>query len=174
MGILFLLATSFLKIGFLGFGGGFAMIPLMHDLAVVQNHWLTYSQFSTAIALGQVTPGPIAISATFIGYKVAGIMGALVSTLAIFLPSLTVMFLLNKFYLKIQNNQITQSIMHGMLPIMVGLILNVSISMGKPAVHSIWQSVMIIVVMVLALKRRLNYGLLLMGSMVAGILFTLY
>jgi len=174
MGILWLLAFSFLKIGLFGFGGGFAMIPLMHDLAVVQNQWLTNSQFSTAIALGQVTPGPVAISATFIGYKVAGIMGAFVSTLAIFLPSLAVMFLLDKFYLKIQNSQITQSIMHGMLPIMVGLILSVSISLGKPAVHSIWQSVLIIVVMVLALSKRLNYGFLILGSMVTGILFTLY
>ena len=171
---LLLLAVSFLKIGFFGFGGGFAMIPLMHDLAVGKNHWLTYSQFSAAIALGQITPGPVAISATFIGYKVAGIMGALVSTLAIFLPSLTAMYLLEKFYLKIRNNQITQSIMHGMLPIMVGLILNVAISLGKPAVHSIWQSVIVIVVTVLAIKKRFNYGFVIMGSMAAGILFSIH
>ncbi|OLN28604.1 chromate transporter [Desulfosporosinus metallidurans] len=131
MKILAVLAFSFLKVGLFSFGGGFAMISLMQNLAVGKNHWLTNSQFSAAIALGQVTPGPISISATFIGYKVAGLLGAFISTIAVFLPSLGAMYLLEKFYLKIRGNQFTQSIMHGVLPVIVALILSVAFSLGK-------------------------------------------
>ncbi|AFM41663.1 chromate transport protein ChrA [Desulfosporosinus acidiphilus SJ4] len=172
MKILILLAYSFLKVGFFGFGGGFAMIPLMEHLAVKQNHWLTYSQFSAAIALGQVTPGPVSISATFIGYKVAGFWGALVATIAVFLPSLAVIYLLEIFYLKIRGNPLTQSIMHGVIPIIVALILNVAYSMGKSSVQSLWQFLIIVIVAILAMRKSLNYGVLIAGSILTGILFS--
>lgn len=172
--LLFILAYSFFRVGIFGFGGGFAMIPLMHDLAVNQNHWLSHNEFTAAIALGQITPGPVAISATFIGYKVAGFAGALVSTTAVFAPSLGAMYLLDRFYLKVRNSQITHSVMHGVLPVIVALILNVAISLGKPAIHSFWQSMVIALVAVLAIKNRFNYGLLIISSMLAGIVFTLH
>ena len=91
MTTLYNLAHSFLKVGMFGFGGGFAMVPLMQNVAVFQNSWLSPVQFAAAIALGQVTPGPVAISATFIGYKVAGFPGAVVATIAVFTPSLVAM-----------------------------------------------------------------------------------
>lgn len=172
--ILLNLAISFIKVGFFGFGGGFAMIPLMQDLAVVQNHWLTYSQFSAAIALGQITPGPVSISATFIGYKAAGFLGALVSTIAIFVPSLVAMYLLEKFYLKIRGNQLTQSIMHGVIPIVAALILTVAFSLGKTSTQSLWQCLLIIIVTVLAIKKTLNYGVLIAISMLTGIAFSIH
>jgi chromate transporter len=170
MSMLYELAHSFLKVGLLGFGGGFAMIPLMHDMAVQQNLWLTPAQFAAAIALGQVTPGPIAISATFIGYKVAGLPGALVATVAVFTPSLLAMYLLERFYLKVRGNQITQAIMHGVFPVVVAIILHVAISMGRPAMHSWWQALTVAAVAALAIKLRMNYGLLIAGSIVMGVL----
>lgn len=174
MKILLLLAISFFKVGFFGFGGGFAMIPLMQDLAVAQNHWLTYSQFSAAIALGQVTPGPVSISATFIGYKVAGLLGALISTIAIFLPSLIAMYILEKFYLKIRGKAITQSIMHSILPIIVALILSVAFSMVESSSQSLWQYLLICLVTIIAIKKSLNYGFLIALSMLVGILFSIH
>lgn len=170
---LFLLAWSFLKVGFFGFGGGFAMIPLMQDISVNQYHWLTHSQFSAAIALGQITPGPVAIGATFIGYKVAGFPGALVATIAVFTPSLVLMYLLARFYLEVRKSPVTQGVMHGVLPVIVALILTVAISLGEPAVHSFWQSMVIALVAVLAIKNKVNYGLLILGAMAAGIIFSL-
>lgn len=172
--ILFILAFSFIKIGIIGFGGGFAMIPLMQDVSVNQYHWLSQSQFSAAIAMGQVTPGPVAISATFIGYKVAGILGAVTATLGIFTPSILIMYLLSKFYLEVRKNRITQGVMHGVVPIVVALILNVAISLGRPAIHSFWQSMVIALVAILAIKYEVNYGLLIIGSMLCGIIFKLY
>ena len=76
-----------------------------------------------------MTPGPVAISATFIGYKVAGLAGALVATVTVFIPSLLAMYLLERFYLKVRGNQITQAIMHGVLPVVVAIILHVAVSL---------------------------------------------
>ena len=130
MSLLYELAHSFLKVGIFGFGGGFAMVPLMQSVAVSQTAWLSPAQFAAAIALGQITPGPVAISATFIGYKVAGFPGAVVATMAVFTPSLVAMYLLDRFYLKVRANHITQAIMHGVLPVVIAIILHVAISMG--------------------------------------------
>ncbi len=174
MSLFYELAHTFLKIGFFGFGGGFAMVPLMQNAAVIQNAWLTPAQFAAAIALGQVTPGPIAISATFIGYKVAGLPGAAVATVAVFTPSLIVMYLLERFYLKVRGNHITQAIMNGVVPVVIALILHVAISMGEPALHSLWQALTIAVVATLAIRHRVSYGLLVAGSVVAGVLMSFH
>ncbi|MDR3555673.1 MAG: chromate transporter [Syntrophobacteraceae bacterium] len=164
------LALSFLKIGFFGFGGGFAMIPLMQSAAVHQTGWLTSSQFGAAIALGQVTPGPVAISATFIGYKVAGVAGALTATVAIFAPSLLCMYLLEKFYLKVRGKEITQAIMHGVLPVVAAIILTAAISLGRQSMHSLWQTAVIVAAAALAISRKVSFGLLVAGSMAVGVL----
>lgn len=173
MNILYELAYSFLKVGFFGFGGGFAMIPLMQSAAVYQHGWLSSSQFGAAIALGQVTPGPVAISATFIGYKVAGLAGALLATAAVFTPSLFTMYLLEKFYLKVRGKEITHGIMHGILPVVVALILNAAISLGRPSMHSWWQALVIVTVAALAITRKTSYGALVAGSMAVGALMSL-
>lgn len=170
--LLYELAHSFLKVGIFGFGGGFAMVPLMQSLAVSQTSWLSPAQFAAAIALGQITPGPVAISATFIGYKVAGFPGAVVATMAVFTPSLVAMYLLDRFYLKVRANHITQAIMHGVLPVVIAIILHVAISMGRPVMHSWWQALIVVTVASLAISRRVNYGLLIAGSVILGVVMT--
>lgn len=167
------LAFSFLKIGFFGFGGGFAMIPLMQSAAVTQTGWLSASQFGAAIALGQVTPGPVAISATFIGYKVAGFPGAIIATGAIFAPSLLCMYLLEKFYLRVRGKEITQAIMHGVLPVVAAIILTAAISLGRQSMHSLWQAAVIAAVAALAITRKASFGLLVAASMTVGVLMAL-
>jgi chromate transporter len=87
LGLLLTISAIFLRMGAVTFGGGFVMIPLIEAEAVNSHHWLTHQEFADATALGQVTPGPVLISATFIGYRVAGTLGALVATISIFLPS---------------------------------------------------------------------------------------
>ena len=172
--IVYQLAHAFLKVGFFGFGGGFAMIPLMQRMVVHQNNWLSASQFAAAIALGQVTPGPVAISATFIGYKVAGLTGAVVATVAIFTPSLLVMYLIEKFYLKVREKEITQAVLHGILPVVVVLMLQTAISLGRPTVHSFWQILVIVMVAALTITRKVSYGMLVAGSTAAGALMSFW
>jgi len=85
-GLLLSLALFFLKAGAFIFGSGLAIVPFLRQGVVVQHHWLTSGQFIDAVAMGLITPGPVVITATFIGYLVAGLPGAIVATIAIFTP----------------------------------------------------------------------------------------
>jgi chromate transporter len=85
-GVLLSLALFFLKAGAFIFGSGLAIVPFLRQGVVVQHHWLTSGQFIDAVAMGLITPGPVVITATFIGYLVAGLPGAIVATIAIFTP----------------------------------------------------------------------------------------
>ncbi len=85
-GMLVSLGLFFLKTGALVFGSGLAIVPLLRDGVVTQHHWLTQAQFLDAVAMGLITPGPVVITAAFIGYLVAGPAGALIATIAIFTP----------------------------------------------------------------------------------------
>ena len=82
------LVRVFVPIGVMTFGGGLAMIPAIEHMVVIEQGWLDPKAFADAIALGQITPGPVAICATFIGYRVAGVAGALVATVAMFAPAI--------------------------------------------------------------------------------------
>lgn len=117
------LFISYLKIGFFGFGGGYAMLSLIQNEIVEQQGWITASQFADIVAISQMTPGPIAInSATYIGYTVAGFWGSVVATVAVCLPALTVMLLLTKFFIKLKDNHYVGSLLVGMRPVVVGMI----------------------------------------------------
>ena len=100
------LFLSYLKIGFFGFGGGYAMLSLIQNEIVEQRGWITASEFADIVAVSQMTPGPIAInSATYIGYSVAGVCGSVVATFAVCLPALTLMLLITRFFLKLRDNR---------------------------------------------------------------------
>ena len=121
--ILLQLFVSYLKIGFFGFGGGYAMLSLIHSEVVVRNAWLTNGQFSDIVAISQMTPGPIAInSATYIGYEVAGVWGSMVATVAVCIPALTLMMLITRFYIRLRNNRFMAGAIAGMRPVVIGMI----------------------------------------------------
>ncbi len=123
MGALLQLFISYLKIGFFGFGGGYAMLSLIHSEVVVRNGWLTNGEFSDIVAISQMTPGPIAInSATYIGYEVAGIWGSVVATTAVCLPALTIMILITRFFLRLKDNIYVKGVVGGMRPVVIGMI----------------------------------------------------
>ncbi|WDU84107.1 chromate transporter [Caloramator sp. Dgby_cultured_2] len=98
------LFLTFFKIGMFSFGGGYAMLPLIQLNVVNQNNWLSHKEFIDIVAISQVTPGPIAINcATYVGYKLAGIFGAISSTLGVSMPSVIIMIFLTKLVLKLNN-----------------------------------------------------------------------
>ena len=112
----------FSKISLTLFGGGYVMIPSLFDLVVDQQQWLTSAEFSRAIAFGQMTPGPILVSATYVGYQVGGIVGALLATMGIFLPSAVLMITVGFGFLQIKDRPIVLKIMNGIRAVVVGLI----------------------------------------------------
>lgn len=130
------LFLSYLKIGFFGFGGGYAMLSLIQNEIVVKRGWMTVSEFTDIVAISQITPGPIAInSATYIGYTVAGFWGSVIATISVCLPALTIMILATKFYLKLYNNKYVQGAMSGLKPVVIGMIASAALLLIFPATH---------------------------------------
>jgi chromate transporter len=153
--ILAKLFNEFSAISLTLFGGGYVMVPILKSIMVDQLSWLTYEEFVFGISIGQVTPGPILISAAFFGYKMYGILGALVATFSIFLPSSILMIFASEFYQNIKENVILKSALQGVKPAVVGLILysGVSIFLKHIELYDIWISILIGLVSLIALIR---------------------
>ncbi|MHA4739709.1 chromate efflux transporter [Dyadobacter sp. MSC1_007] len=106
------------------FGGGYVIIPTMQKIVVEGQKWLTDKEFADAIAMGQVTPGPIFISATFIGYKLAGFWGALNATLSIFFPTAFLTVVCARFFDKISKSARVMAIFKALRPAIIGMIIS--------------------------------------------------
>jgi len=131
--------ATFLKIGSLAFGGGFTAIPIIQNVVVDGMHWLDLKAFRDGIALGQITPGPVFITATFIGYKVQGIVGAIVATIGIFIPSLAAMTLISRAHARIKDLGIVKALIKGFLSGFIGLLLFVILQFGTQSLVD-WQT----------------------------------
>lgn len=125
------LTQVFAPIGVLTFGGGLAMVPALDRAAVLQQHWLTAKEFGDAVALGQLTPGPIAISATFIGYRAAGLHGALVATLAMFGPATALALVVGRSIERFRDNETVRAILRTLAPAVIGMLAAATISLGR-------------------------------------------
>lgn len=125
------LALVFLKIGMIFFGGGYVLIPLLHRIMVDQMHWLTLKEFLDGVALSQLTPGPLAMLATFAGYKRAGLPGALVATVCIFLPGTILMLLVSSRYQRFRRVEAVNHFLDGILPAVVGLVFAAAFNLGR-------------------------------------------
>jgi chromate transporter len=124
------MAATFFKIALVAFGGGYAMIPILQWDLVDRLGWLTLQQFLDGILLGFVTPGPIIITATFVGYWVKGLLGAIVATVAIFLPPILIIIFLTPFYQKIKEARLMRPVIQGILAALVGMLVLVTVQMG--------------------------------------------
>ncbi|WP_231575124.1 chromate transporter [Bacillus sp. B-jedd] len=121
------LFLAFFKIGFASFGGGYGMIPII-EYEVSSHQWLTTQQFTDVVTVAGMSPGPIATnSAVFIGYKVGGIWGAIVATLAITIPSLFFVIVISIFVNKMKNQKNLYSVFYGLRPVVTGLIIYAAI-----------------------------------------------
>lgn len=147
-----ILFNTFSKVSLTLFGGGYVMIPVLHDLVVEQNQWLASSEFAQAIAFGQITPGPILVSATFVGYKVSGVLGALIATIGIFLPSALLIILVGVFYQSISGLTMIGKLFKGISPAIIGFIV-FSISLIIPFNELDWFAGIALIVSVIAITR---------------------
>jgi len=127
---LFDLALLMMKVDFFAYGGGAGSIPLMLHEVVDLRHWMTTATFMDGIALGQVTPGPIVITATFVGSILQGALGGIVASGGVFLPSFVLVILITPFFSKLQTLPLFRKAIDGVLCSFVGLILSVALRMG--------------------------------------------
>jgi len=152
------------------FGGGYVIVPAMQSVIVDGFHWLTTKEFSDAIAMGQITPGPVIITATFIGYRVAGYLGAFFATLAIFYPPGFLMIILSGFLRRIKDSTVINAVFRGMRPAIIGMIFSAAITVGKGA-EMVWPSALIFtVVLILLMKYKINVVYMIPLAGIAGML----
>lgn len=130
---LLLLGLTCAKAGTLAFGGGMGMIPMLYADVVGRYGWLTQREFLDGVALGQVTPGPIMVTATFVGWKVAGLAGAVVATLGIFSPSAIMTVLVGWQLARVRDNPWVKGFLAGVQPAIVGLVAAVVVQLGRVA-----------------------------------------
>lgn len=127
------LLATFAGMSVLLFGGGFVFIPLMQETVVESYQWVTHKEFIDAIALGQLTPGPILISATFIGYKVAGVLGATMATIGIFVPPAMIMLICTHYLEALKSSANVQAILKGIRCGVIGMIVAAAYVVGMSA-----------------------------------------
>ena len=129
MNLYFQRFISFLQIGALSFGGGYAAMPLIQQQVVTLHGWLSLSEFTDLITISQMTPGPIAInSATFVGTRVGGFFGALCATIGCILPSCLLVSLLAWAYLKYRDLSIIQDVLSSLRPAVIAMIASAGFS----------------------------------------------
>lgn len=144
--------TAFLHMGTLALGSGMTIIPLMKSIAVDQNHWVTLKQFQDGLAIGQITPGPILITAAFIGYKLMGWIGALVATISIFLPSLVLIVVFGGLHERIKHLKAVKVVIKGFLAGFIGIIGAITLQLGKKSLIN-WQTWLIFAGTLLLINR---------------------
>jgi chromate transporter len=152
----------------LAVGGGLAVLPEMKKLTVEQYHWVTADQFVDFYSLGQMAPGPNMVMVTLIGYKVAGLVGAISVLVAFFLPASVLTFGANRLWHRLSAWPWRESIRRGLGPVTVGLMIAGVISIGKVAIDVVGAAVLAVVVAALVLTTRINPALLILGSAMVG------
>jgi chromate transporter len=130
------LVRVFVPIGVLTFGGGLAMVPAIEHTVVLEQKWLDPKTFADAVALGQVTPGPIAICATFIGYRVGGVLGSLIATVAMFGPAVGVALAVGHSVERFRRSPFVQGALRALAPAVIGMLAAATISLGRAGLEA--------------------------------------
>jgi len=173
LGLALSVSFIFLRIGAVTFGGGYVMIPEIENEVVNSHHWLDHQQFADATALGQITPGPVLIMATFVGYRVAGTPGALLSTLCVFLPSFLMTIAAGSSFKRFRANRQAQAFLRGVAPAVTGLLAAAAWSVARAGIHTFLGATMAVVILIILLRYRPNAFWVLMGAGVFRFLLAL-
>ncbi|MDQ3011564.1 MAG: chromate transporter [Acidobacteriota bacterium] len=157
------LVTIFLRVGTVTFGGGFVMIPQIETDIVDVHRWMDHQTFADGMAFGQITPGPVLITATFIGYKVAGPLGAIAATIAAFLPSFIMTMLAGASLNRFRTNFLVQSFLAGVAPAVVGMLAAAGVTLAKSGLSSPLSYGVATMAFLLMLRARLNPVFIIFG-----------
>jgi chromate transporter len=164
------LLLFFLKAGSLTFGSGLVIVPFLEQGLVQQYGWLDQRQFLIAVAVGMISPGPVVITATFVGYLVAGFWGSLVSTIGIFLPSFILVLVAAPLLAKYRANPNVQGFVKGAYAAAIGTILGACILLGRIAIGD-WLTALIGIASLAVLFRwKVNSPLLIAATAIVGLI----
>lgn len=169
------IATLFLyfaKAGAFVFGSGLAIVPFLYDGVVKHAHWLTERQFLDAVAVAMITPGPVVITAAFIGYLVAGPVGATVASLAVFAPPYFIVMIGAPYYRRFAQNHQVRAFVQGVTAAAVGAITGAAFVLGRRAIVDLATAVIAVVTLILLLAtRKIPEPVLILGAGILGFFF---
>ncbi len=165
------LATVFLRAGAVTFGGGFVMIPLLEGELVNVHHWLTPSEFADAVALGQVTPGPVMITATFVGARMAGVVGALIATFSVFAPAWLMALAVGGSVQRLRSSPAVQAFLNGIQPAVVGVMFAAAVAMARHGIQDWTGAALALITLVLLRRWKLHPLPVLMGAALVGVIW---
>jgi chromate transporter len=152
-------------------GGGFVMLPMLQKEFVEKHHWLTNQEFLDAIAVGQITPGPLTVMNAFMGYKIFGLLGAVLAMVSSYLPSIIIVTLAARYYYKYKESVIVHSSFKGIRPAVIGLLLAVAISLGNASLVDPVTSGIAIISFVIIAFTKIDPTFVIIGAGVIGALF---
>jgi chromate transporter len=165
------LFLTFLKIGSVLYGSGYVLLAFLRNDFVVRLGWLTNEQLLDAVAVGQLTPGPVFTTATFIGYVMGGVQGALLATLAIFLPSFLFVAALRPLMPKLRSSPWTASLLDGVNVAAIGLMAAVTWTLAKDAVVDVLTAAMVLIAAVLLIRFKVNSAWLVLAGGAVGVAY---
>jgi chromate transporter len=165
------IAWVFLKIGMIFFGGGYVLIPLVHRLLVDQYRWLSLQEFIDGVALSQLTPGPLAMLATFAGFRAGGFWGGLTGTIFIFLPCTILMLVISSNYEKFRDVEALRDILDGILPAMVGIIAAAAWELGSTSLVGARDFILLAAGFLILQFTRVSPMFVILGAGAMGFIF---
>jgi chromate transporter len=157
------------KVGALSYGGGFVIIPLMQRDAVHTYHWMSSGQFLTAVALGQVTPGPVVQTVAVVGYAAAGVGGGLLASVVAFAPSFGFVLGGGRYFDQLRNNAGVQAFLTGAGTAAIGAIAGAAVPLGLALDH-LWQAVVLAVAAVWHIGLRRGVVTTIVGAAAVGVI----
>ena len=166
---LVVLGFTFLKVGLIFFGGGYVLVPLLYQRLVTELAWLSPQEFLDGVVISNLTPGPISVLATFVGYRFQGVAGALVATVALYLPATALMFVLCYGYGRLKGGAHFQDFLAGVTPALVGLILSAAVLLGRGTLVS-WPAALLAMLACVLLVRNWPPAIVLAIGALLGVL----
>ena len=164
------LLLFFLKAGALTFGSGLVIVPFLQQGVVQQHGWLTERDFLVAVAVGMISPGPVVITATFVGYLVAGFWGALAATIGIFLPSFILVLVAAPILARHRSNRHVQGFVKGAYAAAIGTILGACVLLGRIAIGDWLTALTGLSALVVLIRWKVSNPLLMAGTAVVGLI----
>lgn len=163
------IAFVFMKAGGLTYGSGFVIIGVLREDVVENFHWLTAKEFLDGIAFGQITPGPVVITSTFIGYMVSGFPGSLLATVSVFLPSFILVMIVAQIIDKIKDNFYLQSALKGANAAAIGAIITVAYYLADDAILDLWTLGLFLLAGLVLFTSKIKPYYLIIAAAAAGI-----